>query len=111
LIQRIAHRRAPLVLAALFFITVAVAGAPGLQNDVFSLAPFIALLVSLYAGYYPGERLVEKLVAAGHWDRARRPAARVTPVPRIAVVLPRGGRLVATALAGRAPPPGLSFSP
>jgi uncharacterized protein len=74
---------------------------------LFYALPALALLVALWLGHYPGERLRLRLrlVAAG------RPALQVAatvPPPRHLLFarhrLPRGGALLGAALAGRAPP-------
>jgi hypothetical protein len=65
--------------------------------------PAFALLVALLLGRYPGERLIA--VAARARRRPRR-AARATTrrAPLDSTPTPRGGELLARALAGRAPP-------
>jgi len=73
-----------------------------LQSGALMLVPALVLAAALLAGRYPGERLIER------WGRARprvRPTvARVRVPSRPSRELPHGGRLIATALAGRAPP-------
>ncbi|MEA2332115.1 MAG: hypothetical protein QOH58_2253 [Thermoleophilaceae bacterium] len=66
------------------------------------LAPVLALLCALLLGRYPGERALRP-------RRRPRPPRRPRPLggPRRrmdTVLLPRGGALLACALAGRAPP-------
>jgi hypothetical protein len=72
------------------------------QSGALTLLPALVLVALLLAGRYPGEQLIER------WGRVRprvRPAAvRVLAPIRPARELPHGGRLIATALAGRAPP-------
>ncbi len=67
--------------------------------------PAAALLLALWLGHYPGERL---LLAAAERRRLRpRAAAAVPPARHLVFVrrrLPRGGTLIGAALAGRAPP-------
>jgi periplasmic copper chaperone A len=71
---------------------------------LFYALPAFGLLLALWLGHYPGERLRLRLAGAG---RAPRPAAAV-PSPRHLLFarprLPRGGALLGAALAGRAPP-------
>jgi uncharacterized protein YcnI len=70
-------------------------------------APVLVLACALLLGRYPGERVLEELRTRPR--RTRRRAARAwTPAARRAIVriLPRGGPLVAGALAGRGPPTG-----
>lgn len=66
------------------------------------LLPALLILLPLLCGRYPGERLLRAISA--------RPLrlAPAPPAPRrrfhLPVPLPRGGSLLASALAGRAPP-------
>jgi hypothetical protein len=73
---------------------------------LFSLAPLALLVGALLLGRYPGERtLAARLRAArprGHRRRRPRPAPRAPRRPFAAT--PRGGRLVAAAIASRPPP-------
>jgi hypothetical protein len=79
----------------------------GVSDALIYLAPALLILLPLLSGRYPGD---EALVRAAR--RADPRARRLPPVePRpartpIAELLPRGGRLVGAALAGRAPPAG-----
>ena len=66
-------------------------------------APLVLIGAPLLAGRYLGEDTLERLRRTP--ERPRRP--RVSEVPgvrRAAVLLPRGGRLIAHALAERGPP-------
>lgn len=70
------------------------------------LVPALALLCALLTGTYPGERAIATLAA-------RRPAVRKAPRRAVrarsaqpVAQLPRGGRLVASAIAARPPPDG-----
>jgi len=73
------------------------------ESALLYLAPALLLLVTLAFNRYPGERLLATLVRAWHpvLDREQRTKARVLISPRI---FPRGGVLLAMALAGRGPP-------
>jgi hypothetical protein len=67
------------------------------------LAPALLLLTSLALGCYPGERLLDALLRG--WTPVLGPVAepaarRLLPVRSF----PRGGALLAMALAGRGPP-------
>jgi hypothetical protein len=66
------------------------------------LAPWLLLLVALAFGHYPGERLLEAVIRARHALPRRERLAPVRPPPRRSS--PRGGVLLAWALAGRGPP-------
>jgi hypothetical protein len=68
-------------------------------------APLYLLVVPLLAGRYVGEDALERLVR--HRPARRRPlVSRALPkgARRVAVLLPRGGSLIAEALAVRPPP-------
>ena len=68
------------------------------------LAPAILLLTALAFGHYPGERLLEAAARAWHPVTRHEPRAPVQPLIRCRSS-PRGGVLLAMALAGRGPPP------
>ncbi len=75
---------------------------PGAVEAAAFLAPALMLLLLLARGRYPGERA---LLAVARRAHARAPL-EATPAPmRLAASIPRGGGLLASALAGRAPPP------
>ncbi|HEX7279062.1 MAG TPA: hypothetical protein VF255_05480 [Solirubrobacterales bacterium] len=67
------------------------------------LAPALLLLTALALGHYPGERLLDALlrVWAPALGREAEPATSRLPPLRS---FPRGGALLAMALAGRGPP-------
>ena len=99
-------RAAALVVAlaaAVALATLAPLGVLGpLTPGALMLLPTLLLVLALLAGHFPGERLIER------WGRGRpRPrkmiAQVLAPTHRPAQTL-RGGRLIAAALAGRAPP-------
>jgi hypothetical protein len=94
--------------AALLAILGLLAGAlvalqfDGAEPGLLYLAPALALLAALVFDRYPGERLLEALARAWHpraSRQSRSPARRVPPRS-----FPRGGALLAMALAGRGPP-------
>jgi hypothetical protein len=67
------------------------------------LGPVLVLFAMLMSGLYPGERLLLHVAGprrAKKWRRARRIARPLSPP----LAPPRGGALLATSLAGRAPP-------
>ncbi len=100
---RAEQRRMALAALAAAAWLLAVA-AIGMVEALGYLAPTLALFVLLALGRYPGERAFARRIA----NRAHRRRPRRTPaVPQtrsLPVALPRGGRLLATGLAGRAPP-------
>ena len=76
----------------------------GVDPDVLLAAPLLLLLLPLLAGRYVGEASIARL-AGRLMPRRRRPdRAPAAPARRTARVLPRGGRLIAAALADRGPP-------
>jgi hypothetical protein len=78
----------------------------GVHSDVLLAAPVLVFAVPLLAGRYVGEEQLARLAAAFLGAR-RRPAATMAPrARRIERRLPRGGRLIAAALAVRPPPAG-----
>jgi len=94
-------------LSALFALTalagLALAGAMDpLHTGVLTMLPAVALAVAMATRPYLGERLIARLRAR----RRRRPrtAQDIAGPVRNAAGVARGGRLIAVALAGRAPP-------
>lgn len=92
-----------LAFAALLVLAVLVHHA---GTEALLAAPLLALLAPLLAGRYLGEehigRLAAARAAAGHTvARARRTSASLRGP---GVLVPRGGRLLATSLAVRPPP-------
>ena len=76
----------------------------GVEAAVAYLAPALLILLPLVSGRYPGDEALVRVAG-----RRSRPARRPPPGPplrrrRAGALLPRGGSLVAFALAGRAPP-------
>lgn len=95
--------RLALIFALAALTALAVSGAIGpLQSGALTMLPAVALAVMMLTRPYLGERVIARL-------RARRPRCAsaehsiVGPL-RPAVNVARGGRLIAVALAGRAPP-------
>src|SRR5271167_1467148 len=98
-----AHRNLALlgavaVLACLWLMCV-----PGMGAGLAYLSPAVFVFLLLWLGRYPGETVISRFVRSarrchvGAGDaRARQAASR----------MPRGGGLLAMALAGRAPPSG-----
>jgi hypothetical protein len=93
------------VATSALLLLAAVAGHPEVLAYA---APLFLLAVPLLAGRYIGENSLGAL--RGRIARRRRRVASVQPrAPRPVALLPRGGRLIAEALAVR-PPPGLALS-
>lgn len=79
------------------------------QADLLCLAPALAIAATLLVRRYPGERMLVRLAARGKPRRRRDVIARPVGVFRT-VLVPRGGLLMAFALAVRPPPPALGAS-
>lgn len=67
------------------------------------LAPALLLLAALVCGRYPGERLLDALVRR-RWPALRHEVRAATRRLLPLRSFPRGGVLLAMALAGRGPP-------
>lgn len=92
-----------LILALIALVVLALSGAiDPLQSGALTLLPALALAGMMLTRPYVGERAIARLRAR----RARRPeeARPVATPPRPPKRAVRGGRLIAVALAGRAPP-------
>jgi hypothetical protein len=96
------------LLAAVAVLATVVLGllVHGAGTEALLAAPLLALLAPLLAGRYLGEEHIERLAAARapHGDHV---PARLLAAPALRaplVLLPRGGRLLATSLAVRPPP-------
>lgn len=95
-------------LAALVACAIGAAHMDGIDTGLLYLAPALLLLWPLLGGRYVGEDAVGRLAAA-HRATTRRPRGAAVPVAarRRTVLLPRGGRLLASAFATRPPPLGV----
>jgi hypothetical protein len=76
-------------------------GPPEVRSALAYLFPFLVLIAFLLTGRYPGECLIRSRPerAAKRWPRTIH-----SPAKSFVALRPRGGRLLASALAGRAPP-------
>ena len=101
-------RRDRLVLLGLTLLSVALAtlqSVTGLSPDILLAVPALMLVLPLLAGRYVGEDGLARLAArARACAPRRRSPSRLGARRRAPRVLPRGGRLIAAALAERAPP-------
>jgi hypothetical protein len=72
------------------------------ESSLLYLAPALLILLPLAFDRYPGERLLLAAIArpATHINPPKPPPRRLAPPS----LLPRGGALLASALAGRGPP-------
>ncbi|HVC06732.1 MAG TPA: hypothetical protein VND98_03980 [Solirubrobacterales bacterium] len=102
------------LVAVLLLIAIVALGLSGeiesLQGGVLIMLPTVVLVIVMLSRPYPGEEVIAQLRA-----RIACPAARLRPAPPLPWAprtrLARGGRLIAMALAGRAPPPVLAGAP
>jgi len=99
-------RRDRYVLLGLTLLSVALAAAQtlaGISPDVLLAVPVLLLVLPLLAGRYVGEDGLARLAVRGLATRRRSPATLGSRRrgPRLR---PRGGRLIAAALAERGPP-------
>ena len=76
----------------------------GVEAAFAYLAPALLILLPLLGGRYPGDRALARAAARRTASRRRPPAIRARQPRTCFYLLPRGGRLVGAALAGRAPP-------
>lgn len=95
--------RLALVLALSALTVLALGGQLGpMQGGVLIMLPALLLAVAMLTRPYLGERIIRRLRVR----RARRPrlSAHRVHLPHLPARVVRGGRLIAMALAGRAPP-------
>jgi hypothetical protein len=100
-------QRLPLGLAALAAVAVLVAlvqSTTGAGGDLLLGAPVLVLLLALLTGRYLGEERIARLASRLMAPRRRRAHVPTAPLRRAAKHTPRGGRLLAAALAERGPP-------
>jgi hypothetical protein len=99
--------RRSLAFAALTLVWLLGLEVLGVEAAFAYLAPAFLILLPLLGGRYPGDEALAR--AAARRARARRRTGAIAAPPRRRprrALLPRGGRLVGAALAGRAPPVG-----
>lgn len=96
-------RRVLLGLAAFTACWFAGMELAGIQDVLLHIAPLALVAVPILAGRYPGERFLTAALARKRGHPSAGSPARPSS-PRHFRVLPRGGRLIASSLAGRAPP-------
>jgi hypothetical protein len=99
-----------LVLAALAAIAalaaVVLCGKVALSAELLTIAPALAVALFMLAKPYAGERAIAKLRerCAGRIPRGAATASSLSRTRATIRIAVRGGRLIAAALAGRAPP-------
>jgi hypothetical protein len=99
--------RLALIVALVALTGLALGGTiESLQSGAMMMLPALALAVAVLARPYLGAGAIARLRGSG--TRPRRVAARMAVPLRPRSRVARGGRLIAVALAGRAPPPALA---
>jgi hypothetical protein len=97
--------RRSLAFAALTLVWLLGLELLGVEAALAYLAPALLILLPLMGGRYPGDDALVRVAARRAPVPARRAQAPAVPRRRRhAALLPRGGRLMGAALAGRAPP-------
>ena len=98
------------VLALIALVALALAGAiDPLQSGALTMLPALALALMMLTRPYLGERTIARLRSRRRPRRSA--AARIVVRARPCASVARGGRLIAAALAGRAPPLALAGQP
>jgi hypothetical protein len=99
------HQRLLLAAAVGMTALLLIAALAGHSDLLVYSAPLFLVATPLLAGRYVGEQQLERLRVGHKCAAPRRPVAAARPASRgPAVCLPRGGRLIAEALAVRPPP-------
>jgi hypothetical protein len=96
-----------LALATLSLLLAVLQSLTGISPDVLLAVPALLLLLPLLAGRYVGEDGLARLAGRVVVARRRSPVS-LGSRRRAPRVLPRGGRLIASALAERGPPAALA---
>jgi hypothetical protein len=97
------------VIAALLISTLTHGLLAGLASALPYLLPPVLLLFVLLARRYPGERALLMLMRPDRRRRSRMRFRGITLGQEPRVVVPRGGRLIASSLAVRPPPASVSL--
>jgi hypothetical protein len=97
-----AHQRRMVTLALAASVLLLAGSLLGVGEALAYLAPGAGLFMLLALGVYPGADAYERALKRQNVRTPRPRASR--PRLRVGVALPRGGALLATGLAGRAPP-------
>jgi hypothetical protein len=94
-------------LALIALLALALSGTIDLlQSGALTMVPALAVATLMLTRPYAGERVIARLRA--RLVRAARAVASRAEQLRPVALVARGGRLIAVALAGRAPPPALA---
>ena len=99
---RRAHRNLALVCGVAVLACLWLMHVPGAAAGLAYLSPGVLVFLLLWLGRYPGESMMSRFIRR---SRRRRTDTVLARAPQIVSPMPRGGGLLAAALAGRAPPP------
>lgn len=97
-------RTLALILAVAAATWTLLLGATGVETGLLFLAPALLIAIPLLGGRYPGEQVLDRLRSRRRAPRRRLVALAPPSCVNVTTVLPRGGLLVAAALARRGPP-------
>jgi hypothetical protein len=100
--------RRSLAFAALTLVWLLGLELLGVEAAFAYLAPALLILLPLLGGRYPGDETLVRVAGRRSSPTRRRPSTSRPRRGPAAALMPRGGRLVGAALAGRAPPDGLA---
>jgi len=95
-------RLATWLIALLLVTIVGFSGLIDSTADLLMLVPFVALLMPLFAGLYPGESVIDSMVGLLEGSRSMARAVGRIGFSRIAIGSP--GALIAGTLGSRGPP-------
>jgi hypothetical protein len=96
-----AHLNLALAVALSTALALLLGHVPGMADGLAYLAPALFVFLLLWLGRFPGEGA---FLARIRPARLRRAGLRAAPRRARGTRMPRGGGLIAAALAGRAPP-------
>ena len=99
-------QRLMVIFASMASLAMLLAAMAGHTEILAYAAPLLVLLLPLLAGRFVGEERIARAAARIRRARRPRPAVAAEPVTwlRGMTLIPRGGRLIARALAVRPPP-------
>lgn len=98
-------RHKPLISIGLTVFGLTAIALAGFGQVVAAIAPLALLVSALLSGYYPGERVLARLIERSNNQADFEPASDRPKRPSCPMVVPpRGTKLLAESLSGRGPP-------